>query len=438
MSTISLSHGRRTQLRLPLSPVRAQMALSALEAWRQPDAGERRGWFAIRNAAAPGPTQVNIFDEISWWGVSAQEFCDLIGGIDGDLEVHINSPGGDAFDGVTIFNALNSRKGRVRTVIDGLAASAASVIFMAGDEREVALGGMGMIHDALALCMGNAADMRETAALLDKVSDSIASVYAAKAGGTPAQWRATMAGDAWYSAQELVDAGLAHSISAGKDSAGDLEMAAWSGRRLFDMWQGPLRAAYDPDGDGDDDSTAEGDTDHDHWNADGTHKPMTVTHAHEHADGDGGEHSHSHSHSDDADHMHSHASARGPHIRNAGADESDWDGPAAMSAASKADDPAAALSAICAGKRAGDPKTQEAHALPHHKHPGDPPNRHGVSNALARFSSTQGLTNEEAAKAHLEAHQSAMGSGGSSDKTDDELWAELADPQLFQLEAGKE
>jgi Escherichia/Staphylococcus phage prohead protease len=89
-------------------------------------------------------------------------------------------------------------------------------------------------------------------------------------------------------------------------------------------------------------------------------------------------------------------------------DNTAWDGPAAMSACAKADDPAAAYNAICAGKKAGDPALQGSHALPHHKHPGDPPNATGTSNALSRLPQTQGLTNEAAAKAHLEAHMKTI------------------------------
>lgn len=96
-------------------------------------------------------------------------------------------------------------------------------------------------------------------------------------------------------------------------------------------------------------------------------------------------------------------------------DNSTWDGPAAMSACSNSDTPASCFAAICAGKKAGDTSTQDAWALPHHKHPGDPPNHNGVANALAQFDKTKGLTNSAAAKAHLEAHMSAIGdSSGAS------------------------
>src|SRR5215813_1636965 len=98
----------------------------------------------------------------------------------------------------------------------------------------------------------------------------------------------------------------------------------------------------------------------------------------------------------------------------ASVDNSPWNADEAWHNGAVTDDPAAFYNGICAGKKAGDPATQAAHALPHHYHPSDPPNRHGVSAALGRIGSTEGLTNEAAARAHLEAHQSAMGDGGSS------------------------
>lgn len=429
------AQGRRAQLRLPLSPFKAEMALKALQDWRAPaeEAGER-AWYRIANQAEAGVTQVNIFDEISWWGISAQQFVDQLAGVNGAIEVHINSPGGDAFDGITIYNALASRPD-VTTVVDGLAASAASVIAMAGQTRVMSPGSMMMIHDALALCIGNAADMREVAGQLDKVSDNIASVYAAHAGKTAAQWRQAMVAEGWYTAQEAVDAGLAHRLAERPGSGPDPE-ASFS-RQIFAGWH-RAQAAYDPDGDGDDDSTPEGDTDHDYWNPDGTHKPMTVTHTHPHQDGDGGDHEHSHAHSGDADHGHSHAQARGRGgFRNADVDEGAWDGPAAMSRAAKADSPESAFRAICAGeKTTGEPDQEQHWALPHHSDPGDPPNRKGVSSALGYLDRTQDLKDKAAAQAHLEAHQKAMGDG-SDDLSDTEILAIFA-RELDQLDAGKE
>lgn len=92
----------------------------------------------------------------------------------------------------------------------------------------------------------------------------------------------------------------------------------------------------------------------------------------------------------------------------ASVDNSAWDGPAAMSACASSDSPASCYGSICAGKKAGDPALQSSHALPHHKNPGDPPNATGVRNALSRLPQTDGLTNAAQAKAHLEAHLSAI------------------------------
>lgn len=185
---------------------------------QQPQAGS---WYkVIRNEA--GPTRVDIYDEIggSWLfgGVSASDFVAELAQINGDIEVHINSPGGDVFDGLAIYNSLAQRPGNVVTVVDGLAASAASFIAQAGKVRTIAPGAMMMIHDASGACYGNASDMRELADLLDKVSDNLADIYADRTGrsagpGNGETWRAAMQREAWYTADEAVAAGLAHRVA---------------------------------------------------------------------------------------------------------------------------------------------------------------------------------------------------------------------------------
>src|SRR5215831_10721503 len=97
-----------------------------------------------------------------------------------------------------------------------------------------------------------------------------------------------------------------------------------------------------------------------------------------------------------------------PHFRAASVDNSVWDAGAAMSNCAGKDSPAGCYGAICAGKKAGDPGTQQAWALPNHKQPGSPPNAAGVRNALARLPGTQGLTNAGEARTHLENHMKAI------------------------------
>jgi ATP-dependent Clp endopeptidase proteolytic subunit ClpP len=180
---------------------------------QQPQAG---GWYRVVRNDAGGPTRVDIYDEIggSWLfgGVSAVDFVNELAQINGDIEVHINSPGGDVFDGLAIYNSLAQRPGNVTTIIDGLAASAASFIAQAGKVRMIAPGAMMMIHDAAGMCMGNASDMRELADLLDKVSDNLASIYADHSGRADG-WRDAMRAETWYTADEAVAAGLAHRVA---------------------------------------------------------------------------------------------------------------------------------------------------------------------------------------------------------------------------------
>lgn len=170
---------------------------------------------------ADGVAVMRLYDPIdSWgdvWGVSATEFTDALDALPGnvtEIRLHINSPGGEVFQAVTILNALRRHPARVVAVVDGIAASAASFLAVGADETIMAKNSTLMIHDAWGICVGNASDMRGYADRLDKVSDTVASVYADKAGGTAAEWRDVMVAEAWYSADEAVGAGLADSVEA--------------------------------------------------------------------------------------------------------------------------------------------------------------------------------------------------------------------------------
>lgn len=158
-------------------------------------------------------------DEIGYWGTTAQDFVDELLAIDSaTIELHVNSPGGDVFDGLAIMNALADHPATVNVVVDGMAASAASYIAMAGDSVKMNRGSQLMIHDALGFCVGNAADMEEMKVLLDRISDTIAGIYADRAGGKADDWRELMRAETWYSATEAVDAGLADEAVSGPKS----------------------------------------------------------------------------------------------------------------------------------------------------------------------------------------------------------------------------
>lgn len=172
---------------------------------------EARSWYRITNAASPDEAEVMLYDEVGgWYGATADQFiADLRGVTAPNLRVRINSPGGSVFEGIAIANALRSHPANVVIQVDGIAASIASVIAMAGDRIEMAPNTMMMIHDASGVCLGNAADMEEMAELLDLISDNIADAYAARAGGTRDEWRARMRAETWYLPDDAVENGLA-------------------------------------------------------------------------------------------------------------------------------------------------------------------------------------------------------------------------------------
>lgn len=169
--------------------------------------------YEIRNAAGE-TAELLLFDEIGgWFGSTAEDVIAELKGITASkLTVKVNSPGGSVFEGIALANALRAHPAEVTVQVEGLAASIASVIALAGDRLLMAPHSMLMIHEAAGGCLGNSADMHQMAGLLDKISDNIADAYAAKAGGSAEEWRTRMRAETWYSADEAVAAGLADEV----------------------------------------------------------------------------------------------------------------------------------------------------------------------------------------------------------------------------------
>lgn len=194
----------------------------------------RADWFNIENRD-DGPAKVSIYDEIGYFGVTAQDFVDRLSEVKASaIELHINSPGGDVFAGVAIYNALCDHPATVTTIVDGLAASAASFIAMSGDTIRMNRASQMMIHDASGLCIGNADDMRDMVDRLDRVSDTIAGIYAQRAGGTVDEWRERMKTETWYSDKEAVTAKLAdESVNQAQKNTNtwDLSIFSFAGRK---------------------------------------------------------------------------------------------------------------------------------------------------------------------------------------------------------------
>lgn len=161
--------------------------------------------------------EIFLYDVVGdpWDGTTAKQFAadlNAIGDV-GTLNIYINSPGGSVFDGVAIYNVLKRHRARKVVQIDGIAASIASVIAMAGDEIQIAANGMMMIHDPWAVGMGSAKDFRKLADSLDKVREAILSSYINRSTSSADQLSKWMAEETWFTAEEAVDAGLADSMT---------------------------------------------------------------------------------------------------------------------------------------------------------------------------------------------------------------------------------
>lgn len=176
--------------------------------------------FVVKNEADKDTAQIFILSDIGGWdGIQARDLVPEIQQIKAsNIHLHLNSYGGDVFQGIAIYNALRDHPATVTTYVDGMAASAASFIALAGERIIMNRGSEMMIHDAMGACLGNAAEMRKAVTMLERVSNTIAGLYADRAGGTAEDWRSRMEAETWYSASEAVKAGLADEAT-GSDEA---------------------------------------------------------------------------------------------------------------------------------------------------------------------------------------------------------------------------
>lgn len=170
-------------------------------------------WFRMK-ASANNEADIYIYDEIGYWGVTAKQFVNDLKAL-GDvshINLHINSPGGDVFDGIAIFNALKHHGAAITVHIDGLAASMASVIAMVGNPVIMPENTMMMIHKPWGFAGGDANDMRDYADLLDKVESVLIPAYAAKTGKTSDEIAAMLEDETWLDGAECLAMGFADQV----------------------------------------------------------------------------------------------------------------------------------------------------------------------------------------------------------------------------------
>ena len=196
---------------LKLPEIKAS-AISRVQFDARPDALER--WEPANRAASSEDATISVYDTIGWsWegeGVTAKRISAALRAIGGrDVTVNINSPGGDFFEGVAIYNLLRAHPYKVTVQVMGLAASAASVIAMAGDEILMGDGAFLMIHNAWAIAIGNRHDMVAASEQLAPFDAAMADVYAARSGMTSIQTAALMDKETWINASQAVEDGFA-------------------------------------------------------------------------------------------------------------------------------------------------------------------------------------------------------------------------------------
>jgi ATP-dependent Clp protease protease subunit len=171
---------------------------------------------------------IYLYDTIDpYWGVSAKQFVkDLNALKNPTIHLRINSPGGDVFDGRAIATAIAQHPSKIVAHVDGLAASAASYVAIAAKEVEMSPGSFLMIHKAWTLAYGNSEDLTATAAILEKIDETLVQDYAKKTGATAEQVKEWLAAETWFTAEEAVAEGFADRVSE-SDSAQNTTEKKW-------------------------------------------------------------------------------------------------------------------------------------------------------------------------------------------------------------------
>ncbi|MGH8429915.1 MAG: head maturation protease, ClpP-related, partial [Solimonas sp.] len=179
---------------------------------------------AMSNAGIPGSFKaeqtgdeatIYLYDVIGgyWGGVSAEAVAKELANISAKtIHVRINSPGGDVFEARAIMTALREHAAKIVIHVDGIAASAATSLMMAGDEVKMTRGGRMMIHEAWTFTMGNKRDLRSEAELLDGIDQEIAADYKGRTGKSDAELHTWMMAETWFSADQAKEAGFVDEI----------------------------------------------------------------------------------------------------------------------------------------------------------------------------------------------------------------------------------
>ena len=170
--------------------------------------------FAVEVHEDNDETILTIYGDIgeSWWfeSTSANDIDRALKEVKtSNITIRLNSPGGDAFDGITIYNRLKDHEANVKIIVDGWACSAASIIAMAADELILNTGAMMMVHEAWTYTMGSKSDIQKTVDMLGKLDQSLLDIYMTKANVTREEMEQFVKNETWFTAGEAIDIGFA-------------------------------------------------------------------------------------------------------------------------------------------------------------------------------------------------------------------------------------
>jgi ATP-dependent Clp protease, protease subunit len=230
----------------PLPEIRADFRMGAARFDVRPEALEK--WTPEIRAAADTDATISVYDVIgtdpfTGEGVTAKRIGAALRSIGPrDVVVNVNSPGGDFFEGVAIYNLLREHRGKVTVRVMGLAASAASIIAMAGDELLMGDGAFLMIHNAWTIAIGNRHDLADAAERLAPFDSAMADVYANRSGISRVEVQAMMDREVWLGAADAIDMGFADGLMDGSDVTKD-EGARTAERRALAMVEAAMAKA---------------------------------------------------------------------------------------------------------------------------------------------------------------------------------------------------
>lgn len=166
-----------------------------------------KSWFKIKNESR-NSLEISIHDEIGLWGITAKDFIDKLDKTVSKITVSIHSPGGSALDGLAMYNALKNHSAHVTTKVEGIAASAASIVAMAGDEITMPEDAFLMIHNPWTFAAGEASDLREVADTLDKMRDSLVNIYQKQTNLSGQEIEEMLDKETWLNGSDALELGF--------------------------------------------------------------------------------------------------------------------------------------------------------------------------------------------------------------------------------------